>query len=363
MIRRVLVLALLAVAFCTEARADYLEVRRSATIKEDPHRDADVLVRPEVGSFLELLDNGAQSSGYYHVSHPESGEEGWIYRTLVRRHPGSIPDDGDGGGGGGSTDPANIVDVYWWNIRDFSDGSRDDSELAKIAKTLKGAEVVAIGELNDTQVLGRLAAKMGSTWLHAASAKVGRSSHTAEHYGFIWDSSVVDIVGNVSVDTATEDTIDREPAWATFKTTDNRLDFTIISIHVTWGSTVGPRKKEIRELDGVWDRVQTATTTDDDLILVGDFNRNVGDDSFDEVLGISGMVRVNEDTPSTHISSTSTYDQMFLSTDNTSEWNGSWVTHKFDETVFGGDDAKAKTAGSDHRPVSLSLSIPGADDD
>lgn len=73
------------------ALADYLEVRRTAVVKAEPSRDARAVFRPEVGSYLNLLSD-VQKNGYYEVSVPATGERGWIYRTFVRRYPGSPPE-------------------------------------------------------------------------------------------------------------------------------------------------------------------------------------------------------------------------------------------------------------------------------
>jgi endonuclease G len=70
--------------------ADYLKVSRSSTIKAEPNREATVIKTVSRGTCLQLLDEGRQTNGYYKVSIADS-ESGWIYRTLVRRHPGDIP--------------------------------------------------------------------------------------------------------------------------------------------------------------------------------------------------------------------------------------------------------------------------------
>lgn len=86
-----LLVGLLVLIPYTGVRADYLEVRRSATIKDRPIRDAIVIERPDVGGALQLLDNGDQQNGYYRIMAPVAQNPGWIYRTLVRRHPGNPP--------------------------------------------------------------------------------------------------------------------------------------------------------------------------------------------------------------------------------------------------------------------------------
>jgi len=87
----IVVILLLILGIPLAGSGDYLEVRRAATLKDAPDREATVLVRPEVGTKLLLLDDGEQRYGYYHARYPVTGITGWIYRTLVRRYPGAIP--------------------------------------------------------------------------------------------------------------------------------------------------------------------------------------------------------------------------------------------------------------------------------
>lgn len=77
---------------CSSAHADYLEVRRSANIKAEPNRDSTNIEHVEPGINLHLLNGGNQVNGYYSVETVSQGLPGWIYRTLVRRHPGEIPE-------------------------------------------------------------------------------------------------------------------------------------------------------------------------------------------------------------------------------------------------------------------------------
>lgn len=87
----------LGAALALPSRADYVEVRRSATIKDGAAGDAAVVARPPVGTNLPLAQSG-QTNGYYLVTIPPdlgSGvTEGFIYRTLVRGFPGDPPGSG-----------------------------------------------------------------------------------------------------------------------------------------------------------------------------------------------------------------------------------------------------------------------------
>jgi beta-lactamase superfamily II metal-dependent hydrolase len=75
----------LLVLVCYAAHADYLVSTRKTSVKTKASGTSAVLVQIETGTELRLLDNGVQDNGYYHVSAP-SFEEGWIYRTFVRRY-------------------------------------------------------------------------------------------------------------------------------------------------------------------------------------------------------------------------------------------------------------------------------------
>ena len=79
------------VLFSAAVRADYIEVQRSAIIKDQPARDAAEIVRPATRDRFSLLDEGRQTGGYYHVSIEAGAGDGWIYRTFVRRFPGALP--------------------------------------------------------------------------------------------------------------------------------------------------------------------------------------------------------------------------------------------------------------------------------
>jgi hypothetical protein len=81
------------ILFSVIARADYVEVRRAANVRVDPNGDADTALRAELGTNLHLVESETQN-GYYHVEDPQTGTQGWIYRSLVRRFPGNIPQPG-----------------------------------------------------------------------------------------------------------------------------------------------------------------------------------------------------------------------------------------------------------------------------
>ncbi len=107
MIRLGTILALALTLALPEARADYLVLSRVAYLRKAPDQaSGDKL---EEGTYLALLDDGAQQDGWYKVR-TEAGKTGFVYRTLGRRwrdgtgpFPDAVVSDGGGSGSGGGT--------------------------------------------------------------------------------------------------------------------------------------------------------------------------------------------------------------------------------------------------------------------
>lgn len=90
------------------ALGDFVEVRRAVSVRVNPESGADVAFKADVGANLHLLESDT-TNGFYHVQDPQSGAEGWIYRSFVRRFPGDVPapTGGDFVVTGGSAFPVN----------------------------------------------------------------------------------------------------------------------------------------------------------------------------------------------------------------------------------------------------------------
>lgn len=98
-------LTLFSVALLQICFADFLTTNRKTSVKAEPSSSSAVLKQIEEGVNLHLLDNGAQTNGYYHVSESSlfTGD-GWIYRTFVKRTAGNF----DGGIAGCGTGDVEI---------------------------------------------------------------------------------------------------------------------------------------------------------------------------------------------------------------------------------------------------------------
>lgn len=277
----------------------------------------------------------------------------------------------------GQSQEGDLIRIGFWNIRDFSNTSRDCTEIALIASIAHKMDCLAIAELNDTVVLPKFVKALetiGGDWDSIqTTTKVGNTSHTEEHYGFVFRSDKLQVRGTPRVlgektyvidGDSQSHRFDREPYVCEFKTLDDRFDFTIIVVHVTWGKGVAYRKGEIKLLKNYFIEVQDSDTSENDIFLVGDFNRNVADSgSLTELLTVPTMIdTVKADTP-TKIKANNTYDHILFQTQFVTEYNGATGVYKFDETLFDNDDKKAKLVCSDHRPVWVIIEVPESDDD
>ena len=252
-----------------------------------------------------------------------------------------------------------------WNIRVLSDDSRDDTELHKIAKTLIDYDFVAISELRDEKVLKRLQrilSESGAEYGYLMSEPVGQmGSPHKERYAFLYYKGLVSVVtdGKLYPDAADgKDDFVRDPYWATFRA--GKFDFSVIAVHVVWGDAIAGRQAEIMKLADVYQYVQHANGAEDDVLLVGDFNREPNDiHAYRNLMALPSMTHLFRLPQKSHIRDSSLYDNIFFQTDYVTEYAGRSGIDRFDETDFGNDDDAASLAVSDHRPVWAVFRIDG----
>ena len=209
-----------------------------------------------------------------------------------------------------------------WNIRIFSNGSRNDDELNHIANMLMNYDFIAIVELRDEMVLIRTEAileGMGRDYDYVMSPPVG--AKVKERYAFMFDPRIVRVIEDGAVFPDPNDAFLREPYFATFRA--GLFDFTAIAVHVIWGDSVNGRRREVQELANVYQAVQAADDTEQDVILLGDFNRNPDDQSaYDPLLSIPSMEHLFQLPEKSHIKDSSLYDNIFFQTDHVTEFTG-----------------------------------------
>lgn len=98
------------------------------------------------------------------------------------------------------------------------------------------------------------------------SDQVGEGSK--EQFGFFWNPNLVDLL---EIHTAYFDGIERDPGVATFKAKEG-FDFTLCPFHTPPDSRKADLIRELQTLDHVFRSIQEADPSENDIILLGDFN-------------------------------------------------------------------------------------------
>lgn len=290
-------------------RADFIEVRRSAHVRMDPDSASASIINLQPPIQLHLLQD-QQENGYYLVE-LDSGDEGWIYRTLVRRFPGIMPDlvaDPEGSLAFQQSesdrfqiprDPPVSVNgvqvapdlvVGSWNIKWF--GQRDPSEydFVTMADFVEECDVVAIQEVRgsyDRACLNALIKELNGrdrNFRFRMSDRTGyfqnpdpRKRTYTESFAFIWDSDRLRLKGApVLADSpAINHPVFRQvPYMADFEVIQGHgFDFRILTTHTVYNATINyVRRDEIEWISG-W-MLDTQADGEQDLIAIGDFNAN-----------------------------------------------------------------------------------------
>lgn len=247
---------------------------------------------------------------------------------------------------------ADIVRVASFNIRIFSDRSRNDAKLQKIARVLAAYDLIAIQELRDVLVLRRttnlLVRLTGVDWRYEASPPVGQG--VKELYAFLYrtDRVLVKKPGAVIKEEAKK--FIRPPYYATFKA--GQFDFTLLTIHALYKSKNAPeRKLEFDALAKVFANLERADPHEHDLILLGDFNDPPGNPRMAAIRAIPDITHLFDDPVRTTIADVSLYDNLWFQSNAVTEFTGHCGVDKFDEWLFGKNRDAAKLEVSDHRPV------------
>lgn len=247
-----------------------------------------------------------------------------------------------------------------WNIRIFSDNSRDEDELLQICMILSRFDFIALQELRDTAVLDRalvhLEESFGRTYEYVVGPDVGRG--VKERYGFLFDIERVEYTGKSFNIRDPDDLFIREPFTASFRS--GEFDFYAINMHSIYGDSVSQRRAEALLLDDVFRAVQDLDD-EQDILLFGDFNLSPEDRGFDELWEIEGMRAVNRTMPTTIYGSI--YDTIWYQEQHLSEATAYFGIYPFDEAIFDNNDKLASLVVSDHRPLWFLVDTSGPDDD
>ena len=192
-----------------------------------------------------------------------------------------------------------------------------------------------------------LTAISGYTWDYRVTAAIGRSSYK-ERYAVLFRTDRVQILSS-TVWTDIGDKFEREPQIVKLKQIQTGADFTFINWHAIFGTTA-ERQAEIQQMASVFSSVQSGSSSDQDVILLGDHNREATSPWWANLIGLSPVVsyRVNDLTSiNTSCAFASAYDHFWF--------QASYLT----EFSSAGRDYIANMCAardlSDHAPIFLQL--------
>ena len=118
------------------------------------------------------------------------------------------------------------ITIASFNIRIYSNNSRDDEELNYIADVLQKYDLIAIQELRDEEVLQRtvdILKTKGKEYGYEISEPVGKG--VKERYAFLYRKDKINTISQGKIYPEQNDEFIREPFYATFKA--GNFDFTL----------------------------------------------------------------------------------------------------------------------------------------
>jgi len=173
------------------------------------------------------------------------------------------------------------LSIVSWNLKDFGQ-SRDDTEIALIAKELRNVDIVAIQEVvakhpGGVQAVARLADqlnRMGANWDYAYTDPTGDiSPHKKERYAFLWKTSKAKIIKRVQLIKELDQAVCREPAIAEFIIKDRKI--AILNYHACTHNKSYPEREEIQSITQWLNKSNL-----DNVIWCGDMNLRIDDLAF-----------------------------------------------------------------------------------
>jgi deoxyribonuclease-1-like protein len=172
--------------------------------------------------------------------------------------------------------------VVSWNLRHegysgetnyTGDANQIWQQYGSSSTSANGCDLVFLQEVMYSSAAQGIASALtsvsGVTWTYSCTAAIGRTSYK-ECYAVVYRTDNVTLLSS-SVYSDTGDKFEREPQIVKVRDKRTNADFTFINWHTTF-STTAERQAEINEIDTVFNSVQNGSSTDQDVILLGDHN-------------------------------------------------------------------------------------------
>ena len=216
------------------------------------------------------------------------------------------------------------------------------AELVSIAAFATFAEAAAVARelaIKNRRQTG--IERAGSKWA------IGRTSYKERYAVFFRTDRVTILSSTVWADTG--DKFEREPQIVKLRQIHTGADFTFINWHTVFGETA-ERQAEIAQMATVFSSIQAGSSSDQDVILLGDHNRDATSPWWNNLTALSPAVsfRVNDLTSiNSSCAFASAYDHFWFQSSYVTEYSSSGRDYIPDMCVM--------RDLSDHAPVFLSL--------
>ncbi len=261
--------------------------------------------------------------------------------------------------------PAQAVDLTLatWNIRNISNNSRSDAELGIIALIIFRYDFIALQEVIDENVILRLEKILLDDFQVdydiEVSGKVGNNKK--ERYAFMWRKDLITKESPGVLYNDVGNKFEREPFCGHFRA--GTFDFRPCTIHLLFGANEADRRPELALLDDVY-RASRSISSEEDIILLGDFNFGPDDAGWSELKAEDNMMHAIDPPLKTTIKDISLYDNIWWPDSSKEIVVGSGEVFEWDELMYPtGSRKEANRLTSDHRPVSVRVQLSTLDDD
>lgn len=242
-------------------------------------------------------------------------------------------------GWSGQTDWAGYANQLW-------------TDFGASASASNGVDLVFAQEVMYADSAASIAAALttasGATWDYRVTDAVGRSSYK-ERYAVFFRTDRVQVLSS-SLWTDTGDVFEREPQIVRVRQTATGADFTFINWHTVFGETA-ERQAEIAAIASVFSSVQNQYSSDQDVILLGDHNREATSPWWANLTALSPAVswKVNDLTSiNTSCAFASAYDHFWMQTSHVTEFSSAVRDYIANMCNF-------RNGLSDHAPIDLTL--------
>ena len=188
----------------------------------------------------------------------------------------------------------------------------------------------------------------GVNWDYRVTEAIGRSSYK-ERYAVFFRTDRVQLLSS-TVWNDSGDVFEREPQIVRLRQIDTGADFTFINWHAVFGTT-SQREAEVRAIATVFNSVQASSATDQDVVLLGDQNRDATSPWWSNLTALSPTVgwKVNDLTSiNTSCGYANAYDHFWFQGSHVAEFSSAGRDYIGDLCAFRNDL-------SDHAPVNLTL--------